>query len=102
METPELSERVELLNAELKLIHMQMRKEAHSRSTSAEWNSAYPIGTLVRYWPVMPKREGEAIDTTTRSEAWMLGHGKHVVLVKGIAGGVLLSHLELRSEETFP
>jgi len=33
LETPELSERVELLNAELRLIHMRMRKEAHRSIT---------------------------------------------------------------------
>lgn len=61
--------------------------------TADEWNAAHPVGTPVRFWPVMPPREGEAVDTVTRSEAWELG--RSVVLVKGIAGGVALSHLEV-------
>lgn len=34
LETPELSERVGLLNAELRLVHMQMRKEAKDRKAT--------------------------------------------------------------------
>lgn len=62
--------------------------------TADEWNAAHPVGTPVRFWPVMPKREGEAVDTVTRSEAWT--SSRAIVLVKGIAGGVALSHLEVR------
>lgn len=61
--------------------------------TADEWNANHSVGTPVRFWPVMPKRDGEAVDTATRSEAWELG--RPVVLVKGIAGGVALSHLEV-------
>lgn len=43
--------------------------------TADEWNAAHPVGTAVRYWPVMPKREGEAVDTATRSEAWSSPRG---------------------------
>lgn len=40
--------------------------------------------------------EAEAqVDTTTRSEAWMLGDGSVVVLIEGKAGGVHLSHVEV-------
>lgn len=66
--------------------------------TADEWNAAHPVGTPVRYWPVMPKREGEAVDTVTRSEAWSpmeRSSSRAIVLVKGIAGGVALSHLEV-------
>lgn len=61
------------------------------------FNSAVPIGTRVRYWPVLPARDGmpAPLETVTRSVAWALGHGDGVVLIVGQAGGVLLSHVEL-------
>lgn len=65
--------------------------------TADEWNAAHPVGTPVRYWPVLPPHPGiEPLDTVTRSEAWTLGHGEPVASVKGRTGGVLLSHLEVR------
>lgn len=68
--------------------------------TAESWNATHPVGTPVRYWPVYPPHEGiPPLDTTTRSEAWVLGHGAVVVSVVGISGGVLLSHVEvLRGE----
>jgi hypothetical protein len=60
------------------------------------WNTAYPPGTRVRYWLVLPPLgvgDDEPIDTVTRSEAWVLGSGTPVVLVEGRTGGVHLSHL---------
>jgi hypothetical protein len=59
--------------------------------TASQWNELYPVGTDVRYWPI--RDEPECRDSTTRSEAWELGHGEPVVKIKGQAGGVLLSHL---------
>lgn len=59
------------------------------------WNELYPVGTPVRYWPVLPPtRSAPPFDTTTRSEAWTLGSGDVVVLVVGRTGGVRLSHVE--------
>jgi hypothetical protein len=55
------------------------------------WNNTVPVGTPVRYWPVM--QAGEPLTTKTRSEAWTLGSGTAVVKVEGIAGGVALSHV---------
>lgn len=55
------------------------------------WNATIPVGTPVRYWPVV--NGVEVIDTKTRGEAWELGSGVAVVKVEGIAGGVALSHL---------
>jgi hypothetical protein len=59
--------------------------------SAAEWNRQYPVGTAVSYVNVIGLDTD--ITTTTRSEAWELGHGAPVVKVKGIAGGVLLSHV---------
>ena len=64
--------------------------------TEATWNAAHPVGTRVRYWPIMPPTESEPpLDTTTRSEAWRVGDGSVVVKVVGRAGGVHLGHIEL-------
>jgi hypothetical protein len=52
-----------------------------------------PIGTAVTYWPGL--REGDGIKSVTRSNVWDLG-GTPVVLVRGHAGGIALTHIERR------
>lgn len=62
----------------------------------AYWNFHRPIGTPVtRYKLINPLREPE--DTVTRSEAWIMGGHSVVVKVEGIAGGVLIESLRLRT-----
>ena len=59
---------------------------------SAErFNERYPVGTAVRFYPTT--NPSSYVETKTRSEAWLLGHGAVVVLIDGRSGGVLLSHL---------
>jgi hypothetical protein len=58
-----------------------------------QWNARHPIGTKVRYFPVMGEPDFD--EAETRSEAWTLGHGAAVVKITGRAGGVLLDHLEV-------
>lgn len=66
------------------------------KHTEDSWNEIYPVGTKVRYWPVLPPPPSIApVETETRSAAWMLGDGSSVVLVRGRAGGVYLDHLEV-------
>lgn len=65
-----------------------------------EWNEKHPIGTHVRYWPILPAvKSAPPVDTQTRSDAWELGDGTPVVLVKGRTGGVHLGHLEVIARE---
>lgn len=66
------------------------------RLTVEEARIAFPIGALVRFYPV----EGEAGSEESRvcSEPWALGHGAVVVKIDGRAGGVLVTHLR-RVEE---
>ncbi len=65
--------------------------------TAETWNAAHPVGTPVRYWPVLPPNDCiPPLDTTTRSEAWALGDGSVVVLIVGRTGGVHLPHIEVR------
>ncbi len=53
-------------------------------------------GVAVRYWPVWMKSDQDNfVDTTTRSEPWMLGHGEWVVSLKGKSGGHAVSHCAL-------
>jgi hypothetical protein len=83
--------------------------ETSGAHTADSWNASHPIGTHVRYWPVLPPVDSILPkDTITRSEAWALGDGSVVVKVIGIAGGVALSHVEVlhvthwRSKEEAP
>jgi hypothetical protein len=68
--------------------------------TSDQWNESHPVGTRVRYWPVLNDdgsfaRAFPPTETITRSEAWDLGSGHPVVLIKGRTGGFHLGHLEV-------
>jgi hypothetical protein len=75
------------------------RRQLNGAHTAESWNTAHPVGTLVRYWPVHPPLDGiPPEETTTRSEAWTLGDGSVVVLVVGRTGGVHLSHVEVLCE----
>lgn len=61
--------------------------------TANDFNVLYPVGTTVKYHPIIGG--AEFIETKTRSEAWHLGHGEAVVKIEGRAGGVSLRALEL-------
>lgn len=60
---------------------------------AADFNAQHPVGTPVKAWP--GDRSAEPLVTTTRTPAWVLGHGTPVVSVKGYAGGIALSHIEV-------
>lgn len=71
----------------------------------AEWNRLHPVGTPVVAYPGI-KPVGEfagwsctRLETTTRSMAWLLGN-EPVVMVHGYAGGIALSHIDLRAHAT--
>jgi len=54
-----------------------------------EWNRAHPIGTpVIRYKLISPLGLGN--QTKTQSQAWVMGGHSVMVMVEGIAGGVLL------------
>lgn len=59
-----------------------------------QWNERYPVGTMVRYWPVQGRPLSSTTDAPTRSEAWDLPSGHSVVLIEGKAGGVYLDNIE--------
>lgn len=56
------------------------------------FNDHCPVGTPVRYWPVVG--EGEGILSKTRSEAWLLSGHTAVVMIEGKSGAVAVSHVE--------
>lgn len=58
-----------------------------------DWNARYPVGTQVLAFP--GAREGRALLTRTRSEAWQVASGTPVVAVEGYAGGIALTHIEI-------
>lgn len=62
---------------------------------ATEWNDKHPVGTKVKYYPI--KGVDDFRETETRSKAWELGHGASVVMIKGLAGGVSLDHIEVIS-----
>lgn len=65
--------------------------------TAAEWNQRYPVGTAVRYHPIIDEKD--FITSRTRSEAWELGHGAAVVKIEGRAGGVALEAIDVVAAE---
>lgn len=64
---------------------------SHRQATAAvdEWNAAHPVGTPI----AVTQDDGSVVETTTRSEAWCLGHGEPVVKYAGRAGCYLLSRV---------
>jgi hypothetical protein len=64
-----------------------------NEKVAAYLGEALPIGTPVTYWPGL--REGDGIKSVTRSNVWDLG-GTPVVMVRGYAGGIALTHIALR------
>ena len=57
------------------------------------WNAAHPIGTPVtRYKLINPL--ADPVETKTRSEAWLMGGHSAMVMVEGIAGGVLVESVK--------
>jgi hypothetical protein len=72
------------------------RRQLSGSHTAESWNAEYPIGTLVRYYPIYPPIEScPPVETRTRSEAWTIGDGSVVVCVEGKSGGVALTHIEV-------
>ncbi len=61
--------------------------------TATEWNQHFPVGTPVRYHPIIG--DPDFITSKTRSEAWELGHGAPVVKIEGRPGGVLLEAIDV-------
>ena len=57
------------------------------------WNDKCPPGTPV----TLRLDNGDTLDTVTRSEAWLLGHGQAVISVDGKSGGWALERVTART-----
>jgi hypothetical protein len=73
-------------------MNQRQRHEAAAIREAELWNAAHSVGTTVRYWT--GAREGEGRESTTRSEAAEMC-GSAVVWIKGQAGCIALSHVEV-------
>lgn len=66
---------------------------ANTKVAATFHGAELPVGTPITYWPGF--REGDGVTSFTRSNVWALG-GTPVVLVRGRAGGIALTHIERR------
>ena len=64
---------------------------ATARTMVTTWNEKHPEGTRV----VVRRDNGDVLETTTRSPAWVVG-GTAVVSVVGISGGYALERVTPR------
>lgn len=58
-----------------------------------KWNKAHPVGTKVRIWPGI--REGDGIETATKSAASVLGAHTAVVWTEARPDCIALSHVKV-------
>jgi len=63
-----------------------------TKMTEEQASQMFPIGTKVKYFPIMDDEKYK--ETEVRSDVWALGHGELVLKVIGISGCVSISHLE--------
>ena len=84
-------------------MNAETRLEADKRKGQKQadgFNARFPVGTPVMAYPLTRPGENahffKELDTVTRTPAWILGHGKPVVSVEGYAGGICLSHVDVK------
>lgn len=75
---------------------MPKRSMKPNRCAPAGFAEAAPIGTSVRFYPVLPCDEDSFEDSFVRSEPWIMG-GRTVVKIEGRSGGVDVSHLVIKN-----
>lgn len=75
-------------------------KDMIGYAVSAVFHDPLAPGTPVLAWPMT--RNGSPLVTRTRGEVWSLGDGTRVVSVKGYAGGIALTHVDVLPGVTPP
>jgi hypothetical protein len=76
-----------------------MKAKKNQQQLVDQWNAKYPIGTpITRYRLVNPLESPE--DTKTRSEAWLMGGHTAMVMVEGVAGGVMVESVIPKTQGT--
>jgi hypothetical protein len=70
-------------------------REAAARATASctAWNHTYPVGTKVHVYRLLGVEE-TAIDSTTTSQAWVMGGHSAMVMIHGLSGGYALTHVK--------
>ncbi|MFC8272324.1 hypothetical protein ACFUJR_07230 [Streptomyces sp. NPDC057271] len=75
--------------------------KAKGQQEADAWNAAHPVGTRVIAYPsCRPEFHPDdaaktRLVTTTRTPAWILGHGTPLVSVHGYSGGMVLEHIDI-------
>lgn len=80
---------------------MGKRLSARERFAALEaenWNLKHPVGTRVQ----LRKDSGEAVDTKTRSEAYVCESGYAVCFLEGVSGYYLLNRVAAAPPEVQP
>lgn len=75
---------------------IQKRRALVQEKIAHAWNAAHPIGTPVTRYRLVDPLE-DPVETKTRSEAWLMGGHTAMVMVDGIAGGVLVESLRVKT-----
>jgi hypothetical protein len=71
-------------------------KRPNQQKLVNDWNTNHPVGTPVtRYKLINPLRE--PVETRTRSAAWIMGGHTAMVMVEGMAGGVMVESVVAHS-----
>ena len=66
--------------------------------TSDEFNQRHEVGAPMHYVSFLGGPDAP-IATATRSRAWRLASGEHVVMIEGITGCVSIDHLTAQTAE---
>lgn len=84
------------------LLHRNNRREriprnpreaaARAAESCEAWNRVYPEGSRVRVYRLLGD-EATAIETTTTSQAWVMGGQSAMILVHGLSGGYALTQV---------
>lgn len=74
---------------------MPTTKERMQRAEerAEQFNESNPVGTRVRYYPIVG--EPKFIESVTRTPAWALPCMEAVVSIEGKSGGLSLDHIEI-------
>lgn len=80
------------MNTTTKHLSPQLRARQQARAVE-NWNQHHAAGTPVRVFSIIGD-PSTAVETITRSEAWLMGGHSAVVLVEGKSGGWCLDAVE--------
>lgn len=71
-----------------------MSQLAKAARAAVQFNKQHPVGTRVRYWKGPRQDHPPCGETTTASEASVLGGHTAVIWLDGVSGCIALTHVE--------